>query len=85
MLVFATGDDSTATTGKSAVAASGNGGTWLGIIYAPNGEAAIEGNGGLSIVSSVIADEVLLKGNDFILEGMIGDAVASPRQIALIE
>ena len=50
----------------------------------PNGEAAIEGNGGLSIVSSVIPDEVILKGNDFILEGMIGDAVSN-QIVALIE
>ena len=84
ILIFATGDDSTATTGKFAASAKGDSGDWLGIIYAPNGEAAIEGNGGLSIISSVIADEVLLKGNDFILTGLIGDALSS-QIVALIE
>ena len=78
ILIFATSD------GPSAIDASGSGGSWTGIMYAPNGEAKIAGSGGLSIVSSIIADTVILSGSDFSLQAIIGVA-ASSAQIALIE
>ena len=80
ILLFATSNE------PSAVVASGSEGSWTGIIYAPNGEAQVAGSAGLSLVSSIIADTVVLSGSNFSIKAIMGaPAGTGTPQIALVE
>ena len=78
ILVFATSDS------KSAILASGSGGSWGGAMYAPNGQVNISGSSGLAIGGSVIADTIVVAGSDISVQGnIIGEAAIA--RLALVE
>ena len=80
ILLFATSNE------PSAVVASGSEGSWTGIIYAPNGQAQVAGSAGLSLVSSIIADTVVLSGSNFSIKAIMrAPAGTGTPQFALVE
>lgn len=47
---------------------SGSGGSWTGLMLAPNGGAHLQGSDNLGISGGVIADSILVGGSDFTLD-----------------
>lgn len=50
---------------SSALDLSGSGGSWEGIIHAPNGTAKMQGSSNLSLTGSIIAGRVKVSGSNF--------------------
>lgn len=53
-----------------AIRISGSGGTWRGIIYAPNGEMSRSGSGGESPSGLIIGDTVTISGSGWTIRGL---------------
>lgn len=58
----------TESSSSSALDASGGGGVWQGIFFAPNGRALVQGSNNLSVSGAIIADEVHTSGSDWSLD-----------------
>ena len=50
---------------ENAIDMSGSGGSWIGLIIAPNGRARVQGSGNLSVNGGVMAESVTVSGSDF--------------------
>lgn len=57
VLLFAESDPS------DAIKVSGSGGSWIGLMYAPNGRVDIYGSGNLSMSGAIVADTIKLSGS----------------------
>lgn len=54
---------SESSTGNNQIDIAGSGGSWTGLIYAPNGDASISGQGNHNWSGSVVAQNVDISGN----------------------
>ena len=70
----------------SAIDMSGSGGSWTGLIYAPDGAVKLQGSDNLSVSGSIVADQVIISGSGFsITAGGAGVATYSSGPIRLDE
>ncbi len=75
-----------AASSGSAIDMSGSGGSWTGLIYAPDGAVKLQGSNNLSVSGSVVADRVIISGSNFsITSGGGGVATYSSGPIRLTE
>ena len=51
----------------AAIDMSGSGGSWTGLIVAPNGRTKVQGSNNLSLAGSIITDRATVSGSDFTL------------------
>jgi Flp pilus assembly protein TadG len=72
-------------TSDVAVKVAGSGGTWEGIIYAPNGTAEISGSSNLALQGGIIAKRVKLNGSGFSIDGSASEGGPGEQVIALTE
>ncbi|MFO7530840.1 MAG: hypothetical protein R6W93_00150, partial [Candidatus Limnocylindrales bacterium] len=64
---------------------SGSGGTWAGLIYAPNGTAEVSGSSNFNFTGGIIGERVKLNGSDATINGDAGLPAAPEQSIALVE
>lgn len=75
-----------AASHDSAIDMSGSGGDWQGYIYAPTGRVKVQGQNGLSIKGSIIADRVSVSGSDFSIDSTrLGAVTPQPGAVSLVE
>lgn len=72
----------TTASGNNAINLSASSGTWSGLLYAPNGQAAVSGSSN-SYAGSIWADTVALSGSNWNLTGAAG--LAGSSKVALVE
>ncbi len=53
----------------SAIDMSGSGGSWTGLILAPDGAVKLQGSDNLSVSGSIVADRVIVSGSNFSVTG----------------
>jgi hypothetical protein len=68
-----------------AVKVAGSGGTWAGLIYAPNGTAEVSGSSNFNFTGGIIGERVKLNGSDATINGDAGLPAAPEQSIALVE
>lgn len=68
-----------------AIKVSGSGGTWAGLIYAPNGTAEVSGSSNFNFTGGIIGERVKLNGSDATINGDAGLPAAPEQSIALVE
>ena len=70
----------------SAIDMSGSGGSWTGLIYAPDGAIKLQGSDNLSVSGSIVADQVIISGSNFSITGeSVGLATSGPVAVRLVE
>jgi hypothetical protein len=74
----------TSSTSSSALDVNGSGGSFTGLIIAPNGNAKIQGSNNLSIRGSVLANTISVSGSDFSLTAL-EDISPTTGKISLVE
>ncbi len=75
-----------AASDGSAIDMSGSGGSWAGIILAPDGAVKLQGSDNLSVSGSIVGDRVIVSGSNFSLtSGGGGVATYSSGPIRLTE
>ncbi len=62
----------TTSSSSSAVNVSGNGGSWQGYLYAPNGHTIVSGNDGFSFNGSIISNTIDIQGNNWSINAYKG-------------
>jgi hypothetical protein len=68
-----------------AIKVSGSGGTWAGLMYAPNGTAEVSGSSNFNFTGGIIGERVKLNGSDATINGDAGLPAAPEQAIALVE
>ncbi|MBI4570391.1 MAG: Tad domain-containing protein [Chloroflexi bacterium] len=69
---------------SSALDVSGSGGTWQGILLAPNGKAKVAGSGNFAYSGSIIGDTVQVSGSNFSITAL-DYGFAGPPVVQLVE
>jgi Flp pilus assembly protein TadG len=75
----------TASSSSSALDVSGSGGSWEGLMVAPNGNAKIQGSGNLTLFGSVMANTIKsISGSEFTIQAM-ASTTGGPGVVSLVE
>ena len=72
-------------TSDVAIKVAGSGGTWEGVMYAPNGTAEISGSSNLALQGGIVAKRVKLNGSSFSIDGSSDEGGPGDQVIALTE